>query len=223
MINNLSNSKDLNLNFESCAFIGAMYGEKSTLVGRELNKMFHARMNVVFIRHKTDTRWPGRKAKNHDGAVVFKGLNISASSSAEVNQLVTKGDYRAIGIDELQFYDAGIIKVIRKFIHQGRIVFVAALDTDFMGRPFKITTRLMEIPEMQIHKCRPICVVSGQLATRTIKVKNKQIIFGDSKRIEVGGKDKYVPVCLSIFNRAKKNQLTHEELSIIFSWSKNKF
>jgi thymidine kinase len=93
-----------------------------------------------------------------------------------------------VGIDEAQFFDAGLPDVCSQLANQGVRVIVAGLDMDFKGKPFGPIPQLLSIAEY-ITKVHAICVKCGNLAHfshRTI-VNDKLVVLGE--------KESYEPLC----------------------------
>ena len=80
----------------------------------------------------------------------------------------TRTDARTevVGIDEAQFFDAGIVEVATRLADLGKRVIVAGLDQDYLGKPFDPMPALMAEAE-EVTKTRAICVRCGAPASRT--------------------------------------------------------
>lgn len=92
----------------------------------------HAGMKGQFFKPSLDTR---------DGRNFIQGRNgkrfpaTSVRTSWEIADKINSGT-DIIGIDEAQFFDTDIIKVVTCFADLGIHIVVAGLQTDFRGEPF---------------------------------------------------------------------------------------
>ncbi|MEG2071124.1 MAG: thymidine kinase, partial [Bacteroidales bacterium] len=102
-----------------------------------------------------------------------------------------------VGIDEVQFFDEGVVEVCNKLANAGIRVIVAGLDMDFLGNPFGPIPQLMAIAEY-ITKVHAICTKCGDLAhySHRLVSNNKQVLLGE--------KESYTPLCRHCFNEIMK-------------------
>ena len=104
---------------------------------------------------------------------------------------------RVVGIDEAQFFDAGLVEVVERMATRGIRVVVAGLDMDYTGKPFGPMPHLLAIAEY-VTKVHAICVETGQLAHYS-----HRIIEGD-KQVQLGEKESYVPLSRAAFVKKQK-------------------
>jgi len=92
-------------------------------------------------------------------------------------------------IDEIQFFDSSVTKVIKSLSQKNIHVIIGGLELDFMGEPFETTMQTIAISH-QATKLTAFCSVHGccEPASRTFKK-----VLSD-QRIEVGD-DIYEPRC----------------------------
>ena len=76
-----------------------------------------------------------------------------------------------VAIDEAQFFDDEIVRVVEELADKQLRVIVAGLDTDFRGEPFGPMPELMARAE-HVDKLQAICMVCGEPATRTQRLVN---------------------------------------------------
>ncbi len=75
-----------------------------------------------------------------------------------------KPDTTVVGIDEVQFFDPGIVAVVSALAEKGIRVILTGLDMDFRGEPFGCMPELMSRAE-RVDKLQAICMVCGESAT----------------------------------------------------------
>ncbi len=99
-----------------------------------------------------------------------------------------------MGIDEVQFFDPGIVGVVRDLVLSGRRVICAGLDLDFRGEPFGPVPTLLALAE-RVDKLEAICVVCGESATRTQRIVNGVPADYDDPIIVIGAQEAYEARC----------------------------
>ncbi len=169
---------------------GSMFSGKTQELIRRLRLAAIAKQKVQVFSSVLDDRYAKDHIVSHDKTKI---PCLAVKKSGDVLKLV-KSDTQVIGIDEVQFFDEGIIKVCETLADQGRRVIVAGLDQDFRGEAFSVTASLMGLAEF-VTKNLAICSVCGNFANRT------QRMSVSKKLIEVGALDKYEARCRSCFKR----------------------
>ncbi|MDV3196016.1 MAG: thymidine kinase [Candidatus Phytoplasma stylosanthis] len=117
---------------------------------------------------------------------------ILIKKSKEIYNFIKK-DVDLIIIDEVQFLDNEIEKIVNYLSYQGIRFILAGLDLDFRGCPFGSMPYLLSIAD-HITKCSSYCYFCGKEATRTQRIKNKNFKKKESI-ILVGNNKDYQPCC----------------------------
>jgi len=73
---------------------------------------------------------------------------------------------KMVGIDELQFFDRGIVGVIEELLRNNIYVVGAGLDLDFRREPFGAMSQLINLATERVSK-KAICDVCGGMASLT--------------------------------------------------------
>ncbi|MBI3554508.1 MAG: thymidine kinase [Elusimicrobia bacterium] len=172
------------------AVVGSMFSGKTQELIRRLRLATIARQKVQVFNSALDTRYAKDHIVSHDSA------KIPCQSAARAKDILTiiEPDTQVVGIDEVQFFDEGIVEVCEALADQGHRVVVAGLDQDFRGVPFPVTARIMAVAEF-VTKNLAICAVCGSPANRS------QRLSVSKKLIEVGTQDKYEARCRRCFKR----------------------
>src|SRR2546428_8956 len=145
--------------------VGSMFSGKSEELIRRVKRAVIARRTVEVFKPVIDDRYGVEVVRSHDGdSFVARPVR----SSTEIASLVGP-DTSVVGVDEVQFFDAGIVSVVRGLVASGRRVICAGLDLDFRGEPFGPVPILLAIAE-RVDKLEAICVVCGEPATRTLRM-----------------------------------------------------
>ncbi len=167
--------------------VGCMFSGKTEELIRRLRRAEIAKQKVVVFKPRIDNRYSSDHIVSHSEA---KLKSLVVENSYEVEQLSQEA--QVIGIDEGQFFDAGIVEVAERLANQGKRVVIAGLDQDYRGKPFEPMPQLLSIAEY-ITKTLAICVVCGNPADRT------QRTIASNERVVVGAKDSYEARCRKCF------------------------
>jgi thymidine kinase len=170
--------------------VGSMFSGKSEELIRRVKRAVIARRNVQVFKPVIDDRYGVEVVRSHDGdSFVARPVR----SSGEIAGLLSP-ETTVVGVDEVQFFDPGIVDVVRSLVTNGRRVICAGLDLDFRGEPFGPVPTLLALAE-RVDKLEAICVVCGEPATRTQRIVNGVPAFYDEPIIVIGAKEAYEARC----------------------------
>ena len=147
---------------------------------------------VVVIKPSIDTRYSENKVVSHDK---IEADAVVVGGSKEVFESVQNAE--VVAIDEVQFFDAGIVDICQTLVNRGVRVVVCGLDLDSSGKPFGSMPQLLALAE-EVTKLHAVCVETGRSAHFSHK------IAGSSETVELGEKDKYIPLARHAFVAARK-------------------
>src|SRR4051812_22945238 len=167
-----------------------MFSGKSEELIRRVKRAVIARRNVQVFKPIIDDRFGVQVVRSHDGDSF---IAHPVHSSEEIPALLSP-DTTVVGIDEVQFFDADIVGVVRALVADGRRVICAGLDLAFRGEPFGPVPVLLALAE-RVDKLEAICVVCGEPATRTQRIVNGGPAFYDEPIIVVGAREAYEARC----------------------------
>jgi thymidine kinase len=169
---------------------GSMFSGKTEELIRRLRRATIARERVQVFKPGIDVRYAVEKVTSH------AGMNFDAIPVESSGQIFDKLDPEAqvVGIDEAQFFDAGIVAVVRSLAERGLRVIVAGLDQDFRGEPFGSMPVLLALAE-RVDKLSAICMVCGEPATRTQRLVNGSPARYDDSVVFVGAAEMYEARC----------------------------
>ncbi|MBA2356042.1 MAG: thymidine kinase [Acidobacteria bacterium] len=150
-----------------------MFSGKSEELIRRIRRAEIARRRVQVFKPGIDTRYSNDHITSHsDMRLPSESLGSSADLLARVSE-----ETEVIGIDEGQFFDAGLPAVCSTLADRGKRVIVAGLDQDYLGRPFEPMPQLLAMAEY-ITKTLAICMVCGEPANRTQRlVKSDELVL----------------------------------------------
>lgn len=189
--------RDFNTNKKKGAIeviTGSMFSGKTEELIRRMKRAKFARQCVEIFKPIIDVRYSETDVVSHDENSI-RSSPVENSS----NILLLAGDVDVIGIDEAQFFDAGLVKVAVKLANDGVRVIVAGLDMDFKGIPFGPMPRLMAVAD-HVTKVHAVCMRCGSIAQFSHRLSEKDQV------VLLGEKEQYEPLCRDCFVKITENQ-----------------
>ncbi|MBT3239638.1 MAG: thymidine kinase [Chloroflexi bacterium] len=169
---------------------GSMFCGKTEEMIRRLRRATIAKQNVEVFKPAIDNRYHTIKVVSHSGSD-FDAIPIKKAS--DILEKYSK-DTTVIGIDEAQFLDDELIDIVNKLAEKGIRVIVGGLDTDFRGEPFGPMPILISQAE-KVDKLHAICMVCGELASRTQRLVDGKPAHFDDPVVIVGANELYEARC----------------------------
>jgi len=156
---------------------GGMFSGKSEELIRRMRRAYIARQRVQVFKPILDDRFATDEVVSRDERRL-KALAVA--TSAEMLSRVEIG-VQVVGIDEVQFFDAGVVDVCMQLADAGIRVIAAGLDQDYMRRPFGPMPALLAVAE-EVSKMHAVCVRCRAAAHYSQRVAggNTQVEVGDS-------------------------------------------
>jgi thymidine kinase len=156
---------------------GGMFSGKSEELIRRVRRAHIARQRVQVFKPLIDDRWSVEEVVSRDERRL-KAMPVP--TSALLLQNVEIG-VQVVGIDEVQFFDDGIVDVCMQLADAGIRVIAAGLDQDYMRRPFGPMPALLSVAE-EVDKMHAVCVRCASSAhySQRIAGGNSQVEVGDS-------------------------------------------
>ncbi len=173
---------------------GSMFSGKTEELIRHMKRAKFARQKVEIFKPSIDTRYSEEDVVSHDQQHI---PSTPVDSSAAL--LLLAGDIEVVGIDEAQFFDAGLVSVCNELANRGVRVIVAGLDMDFRGEPFGPMPALCAVAD-DVTKVHAICVKCGALAYLSHR------LVSNDRRVLLGEKDEYEPLCRECYRLAEEEK-----------------
>ncbi len=170
---------------------GSMFSGKSEELLRRIKRGVIAKQKVLLFKPSIDNRYDENRVSTHNGNSYD---SISIEKSSEILNFVKDKNYDIIGIDEIQFFDNDIVKVINKLADEGIRVIVAGLDMDFKAEPFHPMPEIMAISEM-VTKLHAVCNKCGKEASRSQRLINGKPAKYDDPIVVIGASESYEARC----------------------------
>ncbi len=171
---------------------GPMSCGKTEELLRRIRRSIIAKKKVKVISPQIDTREQGDYIKSRNGLWLDA---VKVKHSIQILSVV-KEDDEIVAIDELQFFDANIVKVVAKLMQEGKKVIGTGLDLDFKGDTFGSMPELMCIATT-VDKLHAVCMKCGSdHATRTQRLIDGKPADKNSPLIMIGGDETYEARCV---------------------------
>lgn len=172
---------------------GSMFSGKSEELIRRVRQATYGRMSVKVFKPALDNRYEKDAVVSHNGSAIV--AHPVQSSQQILEQVENEQESpQIVAIDEVQFFDDGIIDVVNRLAAKGIRVILAGLDTDFRGEPFGSMPTLMALSE-SVTKLNAICPICGAPASRTQRLINGKPASYYDPIILVGASESYEPRC----------------------------
>jgi thymidine kinase len=154
---------------------GGMFSGKSEELIRRVRRAEIARQRTQIFKPAIDDRFDVKRIISRDN----RGIDaIAVSNAAELRANLVFG-VKVVGIDEVQFFDEGIVDLCMELADAGIRVIVAGLDQDYLRRPFGPMPALLSVAEY-VAKMHAVCVRCGGPAHYS------QRVSGGNSQVEVG-------------------------------------
>ncbi len=169
---------------------GSMFSGKSEELIRRVRRASFGKMKVQVFKPAIDNRYSEEEVVSHNGT------KVCAEPVVQSYVILEKilPETQVVAIDEVQFFDEGMVAVADTLANRGIRVICAGLDQDFRGEPFEPTRTLMALAE-DVTKLQAICPSCGSPASRTQRLINGAPASYHDPIILVGAAEAYEPRC----------------------------
>jgi thymidine kinase len=169
---------------------GSMFSGKSEELIRRVRRAQIARQEVQLFKPRVDARY-GR-----DEIVSHSEMKMPSQVVDDAEEILghVRPQTQVVAVDEGQFFQMSLVRVVDELANRGLRVIVAGLDQDFQGRPFEPMPQLMAVAEY-VDKTLAVCMQCGAPANRS------QRLVADKDRVVVGGAGKYEARCRHCYAR----------------------
>ncbi|MBD3249605.1 thymidine kinase [Candidatus Woesearchaeota archaeon] len=167
-------------------YCGPMKSGKTKMLMDRVEKLnYMNNCNFIFINPSANTR--DEKIRSRCFSKDYDCIIIDKNRPADILNQVNK-DTDLVAIEEAQFFEDNIGRVVEELIRQEKNVIAAGLDLNFRGEPFHPMPYLLSIAD-EINKLTAVCDYEGcsSLATRTQKLIKGIPAHYDSEEEYIGG------------------------------------
>ena len=185
---------------------GPMSCGKTEELLRRIRRCVIAKKKLKVFSPLIDTRSNGDYIESRNGLWADA---IKIEHSIQIMHHVKPED-EVIAIDELQFFDSNITKVIITLMNDGKKVIGTGLELDFKSEPFGSMPQLMCIAT-KVDKLHAVCMKCGcEHATRTQRLIDGKPADKSSPLIMIGGDETYEARCIKCYELPDKNAGKHQ-------------
>ena len=153
------------------------------------------------IKPEIDTRHPQNAIVSHSGAQIpaVTARDISAVEAAS-------STVARVFVDEIQFFDEGLVSLIDALRNQGRDVVASGLDLDFRRHEFR-TTAAVTASASQVRSLAARCGICGRAASLTQRLVDGRPAPLVQPTIMVGDRELYEARCVLCWERERAGDL----------------
>ena len=168
---------------------GPMFSGKSEEMIRRLRRAEIAGQRVVIFKPVIDDRYDAADVVSHAGA---RMRAVPVTSPGEV--ATRANGFDVVGMDEIQFFDEGIVEVALELAERGVRIVAAGLDQDFRRLPFGPMPELLSHAEF-VDKLQAVCHRCGGPATTTQRLVDGRPAPYSGETVVVGAAEQYEARC----------------------------
>ncbi|QHX36210.1 thymidine kinase [Spiroplasma sp. TIUS-1] len=191
--------------------VGCMFAGKTEEFIRRLIRYKFGKKRIIVFKPEIDKRYSEDNVQTHHG--IRHEANPVKDSKALLKLLKNKEfeldankKFDVIGIDEIQFFDKGIVKVVEDLANEGYIIVANGLDKDYKSDPFKNVFELLPLAEY-VEKLSALCSQCGGHANRTQRlVKGLPVRDTDGPLVLISGEDSYEARCRHCYVKPNVNK-----------------
>ena len=189
---------------------GPMFSGKSEELIRRLKRARIARQRVGCFKPDIDLRYhrtaiASHSEQTHEAAVVTPNAD-RLREELFATGLVDRVE--VIGLDEVQFFDNGILPLAMELVGLGKRVILAGLDTTFANEPFGPVPALMALAD-KVTKLNAVCMTCGQPAIHTQRLGHSQEL------VVVGAAGMYEARCRAHFQPYVEETAEQMDLPVV--------
>ena len=165
-------------------------------------------MGILILTSKIDDRYGNDIVKSRTG-IGKDAIGINKKDNIydiiEYKSSILNEKISCVLVDEVQFFTKEHIFQLVKIVDKLDIPIICyGLRSDFKLEPFKSTKYLMAIAD-ELEELKTICSECGKKkANVNARFDKEGNIITEGKQVEIGGNDRYRPLCRRCFNILKK-------------------
>jgi thymidine kinase len=180
--------------------LGPMFSSKTTTCISYVKKYSFSNKKCMFIGHSHDTRY---RSDEKQAVITHDKISVEGFITNDLNTLEKEIEtHDVIGIDEIQFFGNESIELIKKYSDQGKVFVCSGLNGDYNRKCFESVYSLIGMASDLIF-LKAVCVNCAKHIDNAVFSYKKSVSNNSdnisNNIIEVGGIEKYIPVCESCY------------------------
>lgn len=180
---------------------GPMWSGKTTELLRQYDRKVHANVNCLLVKHTIDARYDTGHVVTHKNTYGLTTKGQAVVYSTIIDLINGEGLMRTspdtVFIDEIQFFPDKLLCL--DLLNVGINVVVAGLNGDYKQRMFQDMDRLFASASHIIM----LTAVCGICRKEDAPFSCKLHAHVNASAYDVGGAEKYVPMCLGCMTKTK--------------------
>ena len=186
---------------------GGMFSGKSEELMRQIHSAQHLGNRVDVFYPRIAERQSPRDIQNRIMAMDDQtGLRMFALQTDDFafNIIERQGLSRVIVIDEAQFFSPHIVQTVKKWRRDGRCIWIAGLDMDYLEQPFGSMGDLMCLADgiMKLHATCHYCHEKPAFISHRVSESLSRVDIGETN---------YVALCLECYGREDSTEESRRE------------
>lgn len=183
--------------------LGTMFSGKTTYLMSEISKYVEINLKILYLNIDLDNRsetiysthnpfFENSKDFLHKESIRNNLTMGKTDKLIESNFMFDINNYDLIIIDEAQFF-IDLIEFVHLCLKKGKFVIVAGLQADAKGKKFGKILDLIPICS-DIKRLHAYCKICAEEKKCKKAIYSKKI-YNTKAKIDIGGSNKYIPVC----------------------------
>jgi thymidine kinase len=183
--------------------IGTMFSGKTTYMMSKIAFFADLGFKILYINIEFDNR-SDNSFSTHNPFINSKEYGKKGNIEKNVTMIKTKEltniiftEYDIVLIDEAHFF-VDLVYFVHKLLDNKKYVIVGSLTADYKGNKFGNVTDLISISE-EVHRLQAYCGLCAKNKKCRVAIYSKRMSDCEDT-VEIGGSEKYVPVCREHYN-----------------------
>ena len=164
---------------------GPMFAGKTQALLAKVRSASSQGLRVGLFKPVTDTRVVTAEVRTHAG-------DKMPATWTPIDGSAIDPTLDVVAVDEIQFFEKGVIAFLVELSRTGKTVIAAGLDLTSKGEPFGPMPELMAVAD-KVEKLTASCKKCGGPGTRSFRC------VSSDETVLIGGSDMYEPRCLDCF------------------------
>jgi thymidine kinase len=182
-------------------YYSTMNAGKSTALLQASHNYGERGMRTLVYTARLDDRAGGRVASRIGISAEARHFAPGQDLFDEIRGELVSGPLACVLVDEAQFLSVAHVQQLARVVDElGVPVLCYGLRTDFLGRLFEGSAQLLAWADNLV-ELKTVCHC-GRKATMVVRVRPDGLVERSGAQVEIGGNDRYVPLCRRHFVEA---------------------
>ena len=175
-------------------YYSTMNAGKSTALLQASHNYGERGMRTLVYTAQLDDRAGGKVASRIGISAVARHFGPGRDLHAEIAAEQATAPLACVLVDEAQFLTAEHVRQLARVVDELNVpVLCYGLRTDFLGRLFEGSAQLLAWADNLV-ELKTVCHC-GRKATMVVRVRPDGRVESSGEQVEIGGNDRYVPLC----------------------------